>query len=50
LHTEDELINDLNKLKRENKKKAEEKTAKAEKAVVSMFGTTPGSKRSAVGL
>ena len=41
LQSENELINDLNTVKRENKKKAQEKAAKAEKAVASMFGEVP---------
>lgn len=38
--TEDELIKDLNDLKKENKKKAEEKAAKTDRAVSKMFGDT----------
>jgi hypothetical protein len=34
------LIKDLNELKRENRKKAEEKAAKTDRAVSKMFGDT----------
>lgn len=49
MQSEDDLINDLNTLKKENKKKAEEKSAKAEKAVASMFGTTAPKRTSVFG-
>lgn len=42
--TEDELINDLNALKRENKKKVEERAAKTERAVNKMFGDSGAKK------
>ena len=47
--TEDELINDLNMLKKENRKKAEEKTAKTNKAVANMFGAPVAKKTNMFG-
>lgn len=47
--TEDELINDLNALKNENKRKAEERAARTDRAVANMFGATVSKKTNIFG-